>query len=87
MKKGWQFLSAIEVKSIRNFWSVSHARFYLKGCPNFEIVMDHLPLVKLFFGQLGEPVPEVVQDHHENCRSTTSQLPGVLASATYSATV
>ena len=57
--KAWHSLSAVECECARIGWAVNHARFYLRGCPRFVVVTDHLPLVKVMTGSLENLSPKL----------------------------
>ena len=57
--KAWHSLSAVECECAGIGWSVNHARFYLRGAPQFVIVTDHLPLVKVMTGSLDNLSPKL----------------------------
>ena len=59
VKKSWKNLSALECEATGICWAVCHCRFYLRGCPTFTVVTDHLPLVKLFTGSLESLLPRL----------------------------
>lgn len=47
--------ATIELEALAIAWAVHKARHYLLGCPHFEVVTDHRPLVGIF----KKPLPDI----------------------------
>ena len=59
MKLAWRNYSALELEATCVVWSLESVVCYLKGCPEFNLWTDHLPLVQSMKKEVQETTPKM----------------------------